>query len=222
MRRAFTLIEVLVVIAIIAIVAAILLPVFARAKHEAKKSACINNLSQIGRSMLMYMSDNDDLFPYGLDAVDRYRPQIWGGYPNWQARIPYMQMLHEVLQAYLKNVDVFHCPADQGAEVVENQFPLPLPSAPSAFATFGTSYNYRTELAFRSQAHSSMEYPAYTNVCFDAAGHWHGHGRALRPTDPYPAAYQLMNSYRYNVLYCDMHVKSVPYAGLQRAWGYPL
>jgi general secretion pathway protein G len=98
---------------------------------------------------------------------------------------------------------------------------MDLASAPSMFATFGTSYHYRTELAFRRQSHSSMQYPAYTNVLFDGAGHWHGDGRELLPTDNWRTAYQLMRGYRYNVLYCDMHVKSVPYSGLQRAWQYP-
>lgn len=221
MRRAFTLIEVLVVIAIIAIVCAIVFPVFRSAKASAKKIACINNLSQVGKSVLLYMGDYDDKFPYGLDAVDRYRPEIWSEWPAWQARIPYMEMLHEVLQPYLKNHDIFHCPSDRGTEVVENQFPMTLLSAPSAFETFGTSYNYRTELAFRGMCQSDMEWPATTNVLFDAAGHWHGSERAVRPSDPYQTAYQLMRGYRYNVLYCDMHVKSIQYQALQKAWSYP-
>ncbi|MBS1708949.1 MAG: prepilin-type N-terminal cleavage/methylation domain-containing protein [Armatimonadetes bacterium] len=63
MRKAFTLIELLVVIAIIAILAAILFPVFAQAKVAAKKTADLSNLKQIGTSVMIYMSDNDDLFP---------------------------------------------------------------------------------------------------------------------------------------------------------------
>jgi general secretion pathway protein G len=221
MRRAFTLIEVLVVISIIAIVAAILLPVIARVKAEAKKTACLSNLSQIGKAMLMYMTDYDDLFPYGLDPVDKNQPVIWSGYPAWYAEIPYMPMLHEVLQPYIRSREVFHCPSDTGSEVVDNQFPLVLKSSPSMFATFGSSYFYRTELAFRRQSHSSMQYPAWTNVSFDGCGHWHSLERMLRPYDSYPSAWSLVKKYRYNVLYCDMHVKSGSYDTLTRAWRYP-
>ncbi|HEY1789048.1 MAG TPA: prepilin-type N-terminal cleavage/methylation domain-containing protein [Verrucomicrobiae bacterium] len=58
----FTLIELLVVIAIIAILAAILLPVLQSAQEQAKKSACENNLRQIGMGAIMYAGDNSDYF----------------------------------------------------------------------------------------------------------------------------------------------------------------
>ena len=68
MKKAFTLIELLVVIAIIAILAAILFPVFAQAKVAAKKTASISNQKQIGLSIIMYASDNDDLYPRNDDC----------------------------------------------------------------------------------------------------------------------------------------------------------
>jgi len=63
-RRAFTLIEMLVVIAIIGILASMLLPSLARAKQKALRIKCMNNLSQIGKAMFMFGQDNDDWFPW--------------------------------------------------------------------------------------------------------------------------------------------------------------
>lgn len=59
----FTLIELLVVIAIIAILAGLLLPVLAKARWLAKRTACSNNVSQIGKACLMYATSNNDRLP---------------------------------------------------------------------------------------------------------------------------------------------------------------
>lgn len=60
MKRAFTLVELLVVISIIAVLAAILLPVFAQAKEAARKTQCLSNVNQLGLAVQMYANDNDD------------------------------------------------------------------------------------------------------------------------------------------------------------------
>src|SRR3954462_1190862 len=97
MRKGFTLIELLVVIAIIAILAALLFPVFARAKESAKKTACISNLKQIGDAIIMYEGDYDDVFPHAVDPSDKWTPQIWDSFPNFEAEIPKMPLMSEAL-----------------------------------------------------------------------------------------------------------------------------
>ena len=62
-RRAFTLIEMLVVIAIIAILAALLLPSLSRAKKSGRSVACMNNLKQLQYCFEMYALDYDDIMP---------------------------------------------------------------------------------------------------------------------------------------------------------------
>ncbi|HJP84102.1 MAG TPA: prepilin-type N-terminal cleavage/methylation domain-containing protein [Fimbriimonadaceae bacterium] len=218
MRRAFTLIELLVVIAIIAILAAILFPVFARAKAAAKKTACLSNLNQIGKAIVIYMGDYDDVFPHALDASDKFAPQIWDFNPDFRNRIPYMPLMSEVLQPYLKNKDVFMCPSDTGTQVLDNHFPEPFLTAPSMFKTYQSSYFFRTEIAFRYFTQTSFELPANINVLFDGAGHWHVPERALRPNDSFQDYFSLIRAYRYNTLFGDFHAKSLTFDQLQTAW----
>lgn len=70
MRRiGFTLIEILVTIAIMGILAAILFPVFAAAKKKSKQSACISNLRQIGAALQIYRQENDERLPRYLSSL---------------------------------------------------------------------------------------------------------------------------------------------------------
>jgi len=105
-RRAFTLIELLVVIAIIAILAAILFPVFAKAREAARKTACINNMKQMGTALMMYAQDYDETMPSGPFANS---PAGFWGTPLWNSYgWSYAFML---LDPYIKNTQVFACPS---------------------------------------------------------------------------------------------------------------
>lgn len=76
--RGFTLIELLVVISIIAILAALLLPVLRAAKVRAQTATCVNNQKQLLLSWLMYGTDNND----GCVGNDWPHEQKWRAYAN--------------------------------------------------------------------------------------------------------------------------------------------
>ncbi len=62
-RRGFTLIELLVVVTIIGLLAALLFPVFAKAREQARQTVCVSNLRQIGLAIQMYQADHNNVPP---------------------------------------------------------------------------------------------------------------------------------------------------------------
>ena len=121
-NKAFTLIELLVVIAIIAILAAILFPVFAQAKEAAKKSQTLNNTKQLAIATMIYITDNDDVFPSSMSrrANGTYR---WGTvHPvpvgtitsgGWNSASTNAENEHywaNAIRGYVKNGDIYRGP----------------------------------------------------------------------------------------------------------------
>lgn len=98
-RRAFTLIELLTVIAIIGILAAILIPVVSRVREQAKRASCATHLRQWGYAHNLYRDDNGGRY---MDSMGSNPP-----YPHWLSAIQ-----RDDLFGYDVDWAMFFCPAN--------------------------------------------------------------------------------------------------------------
>lgn len=100
-QRAFTLLELLVVVAIIAILAALLLPSLQKARQSARRAKCMNNLRQLTAANFLYLDDNAQRFPgwsqFGYFAEDGLKPYL--RYNNAGFRV---------------RTSIFYCPDAEG------------------------------------------------------------------------------------------------------------
>ena len=98
--RAFTLVELLVVMVIVAVLAVITQVVATRMVEYAHSGACVNNLRQIGEGLRRYLGDHDNTFP-----------QLLAGRSSLDEDVP---VLDVALAPYMENKSVFRCPSDRG------------------------------------------------------------------------------------------------------------
>jgi prepilin-type N-terminal cleavage/methylation domain-containing protein len=118
-KTAFTLIEILIVIAIIAILAALLLPALSLAKSKGLRISCMNNLRQLGVACHVYMADNDgrlvENWPYALQP--NLQTNCW---MHGNMRFAFEATNHGLLRTgklfpYANNPNSYRCPADRSS-----------------------------------------------------------------------------------------------------------
>jgi len=190
----------LVVIAIIAILAAILFPVFAKAREKARQSSCLNNLKQIGVAFLQYSQDYDERFPKGDSAA--WGDSAWPGYPHGG----YVDAIYP----YVKNVQVFMCPSDSLRDCVSN--------GNTGGHTYGSDYlpgtypnqqlSYMYNYYLYSYPQSMLQYPAETVMACEGIQrpYIYATGNKLNPLEA-----RLIGGSRHNegqnVAFVDGHAK---------------
>jgi prepilin-type N-terminal cleavage/methylation domain-containing protein len=130
--RAFTLIEILVVIAIIAVLTALLLPAVSKVRARATQARCAAQLHGIGQMLQMYFGENRNTLPK-VNMMPSLRPPL-NSYPSFvQLLAPY----------HRGDTRVFECPADQ--------IRRPAPNAPPGFETYfareQSSYYWNEEVS---------------------------------------------------------------------------
>ncbi len=98
-RSAFTLIELLVVISIIAILAALLVPVGSRIIESGRAAQCLSNLRQLGMGLTAYLTENNNTMP----TLKAGRDDIGEDVP----------VIDNTLDKYIPDRSAFACPADK-------------------------------------------------------------------------------------------------------------
>jgi prepilin-type N-terminal cleavage/methylation domain-containing protein len=133
--RAFTLIEILVVVAIIALLVAVLLPALRLAREQAKRIACESNVRQLAQAWHLYLTDSKERFPRrAVNANVNYGGQQGQGAAVFQVPKPLNKYLH--LAATTNNAKSFLCPCDRGITTFK----------PSCWEYVGTSYSMNNML----------------------------------------------------------------------------
>ena len=155
-QQAFTLVELLVVLAIIGILAALILAATSTMRQRARETTCISNLRQIGIAIRLYQDDNSNRMPLrismkgsiGTPPTGPETAADWWVFDNalggangsagGQGSVPPAE--RRPLYSYAKGTGIFRCPADRGWEApARNQKILP-----SYWSVYGNSYQYNT------------------------------------------------------------------------------
>ena len=160
-QAAFTLIELLVVLSIVAILSAILFPVFAQAKAAAKKTGCISNHRQMGLALAMYVAD--------CEGYPMAGPEIGAGQIRWV----------DALFPYSRSSGIYRDPA---ALTSRANLPLAPPNhRQPRYGGYGFNYQYlgNSRLATSlspglpfAAKESEVEFPSNTLAIADCWGAW--------------------------------------------------
>ena len=184
-RRGFTLIELIVVLAIIGVLGAILLPIFASAREKARRSSCQANLKQIGLGIMQYCRDYDENYPrlsYGS------LPVVW----------------QQVVHPYVKNESLFACPSNLSV----GDSPVSRTAGTWPMITRSYGLNHRVSYGDRRVSITETLKPAKKIMVAESRGSWPDYGSAWWKSDRWQQGFAGHLSTA-NYLFADGHVKAM-------------
>lgn len=189
-HSAFTLVEMLVVIGIIAILSALLFPVYSRVCEKGRAASCTSNLRQLALAFQQYSADNGT-FPcwYNEHQPTNPLPSSYPGLP-WGVRI----------QSYVKDRAIFQCPSDSTPATSDPMYPS---GYQRSYVASYTDYAYNLYLS--GLADSKITQPSEVILIFDS-----GPGAAYTtsgPPCPMPSCNGDIHSGGANFAFVDGHVK---------------
>ncbi len=107
--RAFTLVELLTVIAVIGVLVAILIPVVVRVRDNARATTCLSNLRQQAVACLLFAADNRETLPPSVPVAEDWPG--FGDYPRWQQLVErYAERRSSTVEGSGRTI--WRCPAD--------------------------------------------------------------------------------------------------------------
>lgn len=215
---AFTIIELLVTIGIIAVLMSILLPSLGRARAHARTLACLANQRQIGIALLAYAADNRGSYPCHTRWANcmgkKGETLIYDGPDNYTGFADEPGVVAQrPLNSYLMTPEVFRCPDDKGD-------PYWGGAVTNCFQAFGTSYLIPFELDLfgvgrvtalgapygNSPMRIGSRGPASTKIILGDFT-WHPNRRLTSPNTVWHASHRAGTERRMNMLFADGHAE---------------
>jgi len=127
MKKGFTIVELLVVIAIIALLMSLLMPALERAREQAQRVICLNNLRELTLGWILYSDDNENRIVNGAGGIYRTGEIPWVGrcwasnYGSGGQLTPEEQkeeIQNGALWPYIKSMGVYKCPTGLAGELL--------------------------------------------------------------------------------------------------------
>ncbi|MER3495365.1 MAG: hypothetical protein C4320_00135 [Armatimonadota bacterium] len=208
MKKAFTLIELLTVVAILGILAGLLFPVFERTKVAGKKASCAQNLHSLHLATTLYQGDSDDIYPFAMEPY--WHNMVCSMDWEWMREVEGCKAPDPImiLAPYLQSREVWHCPLDSGFDVLDFEQEVNQ-QVPTSYSATGASYDYNSDLGLLRLRSTNLFDGVKAVIYHDRAGAWHGSGERNRIV-PYNATMRdLYAGYRYQAVHADGHIRTL-------------